>query len=261
MKVISVINNKGGVGKTTTTLHLASMFAKEGKNTLLIDLDPQTNLSQGFIPKERYKENRYTIENFLRKESGLWVYQRDKITNLRIIQGSKTFNAEKFEVEDLIKSLEILDRVSKKKIDYVFIDCPPAVFYEDKKGLQIPELALYSSDYVLIPIKADYYSYEGIVTLLNTIQFIQKKYNKKIEIAGIFINQAKIQQVNFNTFKELYEGNNTISNFFLKTIVRENTAIDRASNNNLTIFEYAPNSIGADDFRSLYKEVKEKISK
>lgn len=261
MKVISIINNKGGVGKTTTTLHLASMFAQEGKNTMLIDLDPQTNLSQGFIPKDKYKENKYTIENFLNRESGLWAYQRSEIPNLRIIQGSKTFNAENFKVEDLKNSLELLNNVSNKKIDYVFIDCPPAVYYEDKKGLQIPELAMYSSDYVLIPIKADYYSYEGIVTLLNTIQYIQKKYNKKIEIAGIFINQAKTQQVNFNTFKELYEGNKNISDFFLKTIIRENTAIDRASNNNLTIFEYAPNSIGAEDFRNLYEEVKTKLEK
>ena len=259
MKVFSVINNKGGVGKTTTTLHLASMFANEGSNTILVDLAPQTNLSQGFMPKPKYKENHYKIEDFLKKKKGLWLYQREDNPNLKIIQGSKSFNSEEFNINDLVTSLELLNNVSKRKIDYVFIDCPPAVYYPNKKKVQIPEMALYSSDYVLIPIKADYYSYESIVTLVNTIRQIEMKWKKKIKIAGIFINQAKVKQVNYSIFKDLYENNPVISKLFLKSVIRENTAIDRACNMNLTIFEYSPNSIGADDFRELYKEVKTRI--
>ena len=112
MKVISVINNKGGVGKTTTTLHLASKFAEEGANILIVDLDPQTNLSQGFIPKDIYLEKRYTIENFLSREKGFYAYHRDKQPLLKIIQGSKTFNPKYYQVDDLVKSLTLLNNLS-----------------------------------------------------------------------------------------------------------------------------------------------------
>jgi len=259
MKIITVINNKGGVGKTTTTLHLAALFAQKGHNVLIVDLDPQTNISQGFIPKDRYLSNDYKVVDFIEKKKGFWAYQRSEIKNLRIIQGSKDFNPEKFKVDDLLTSLQQLNDLSKKKIDYVFIDCPPAIYYEDKKETQIPEMALYSSDYILIPIKADYYSYEGIVTLLGSIQNIENKHNKKINIAGIFINQAKTNQVNFQTFVDAYKNHPVISKHFLKSFIRENTAIDRAANQNLTIFEYEPNSIGAEDFKSLYNEIKNRV--
>lgn len=260
MKIVSIINNKGGVGKTTTTLHLASLFSRDGFNTLLVDLDPQTNLSQGFIPKEIYLKNKYGIEEFMKKEPNFFAYQRENVPNLKIIQGSKTFNPEEFSIDDLKTSLQSLNDVSSKKIDYVFIDCPPHVYYENKKSLQMAELAVFTSEYVLIPIKADIYSYEGIVTLLNSISAIEKKNNTNIKIAGIFINQAKTNQINYNAFNELYKTIPAISQYFLNTCIRENAAIDRSSNANLTIFEYAPNSMGAEDFIKLYKEVKNNLT-
>lgn len=260
MKVISVINNKGGVGKTTTTLHLASKFAEEGANILIVDLDPQTNLSQGFIPKDIYLEKRYTIENFLSREKGFYAYHRDKQPLLKIIQGSKTFNPKYYQVDDLVKSLTLLNNLSEDKFDYVFIDCPPAIYFEEENKLQIPELAIYTADFVLVPIKADYYSFEGLVSLLNSIQSIGKKHHKEINIAGIFINQAKTNQVNFNMFADIYKNHDILKKYFLNTFVRENSAIDRACNENLTIFEYDPKSIGAEDFTKLFNEVKQKIN-
>ena len=160
MKVISVITEKGGVGKTTTVIHLGAALSEMGNRVLLIDFDSQRNLSDGYKIPEDYS---YTIKNFLDGDGDFRVTQKKE--NLFILCGDRNIEKEKYKRYIIKERLELLN--SMMNFDFVLIDCPPRPLNGD---LILGELALSSSDYVISPIWAEEYSIKGINKLFPSIQ-------------------------------------------------------------------------------------------
>lgn len=254
MEVISVINNKGGVGKTTTTLHLATRFAKSNKKVLMIDFDPQINLTEGFVPQSWLDKNNYNIMNLMDMEDGFKVYQRSSVRNLMIMQGNEQLNFEKYNINAFSKTLKILQEVLN--LDYVFLDCPPTVLIEKSKMLQIPEVAIYSANHILIPINADYYSSTGVLKIIDSISFVEQKYHLPKRKISVFLNRTREKEINFQIYSQLLYNDENIGKLMLKSRIKQSAELERASNENKTIYEYAPNGHTRIEFEKLYKEFK-----
>jgi len=192
-KVISIITEKGGVGKTTTTIHLGAALAEKKKKVLLIDFDAQRNLSIGYKISKDYS---YTIKNLLEKTGEFRMVQKGE--NLFILAGDRNIEKSKRDRNILREMLNILGE--KLAFDYIIIDCPPRPLTGD---LGLGEMALASSDYVLSPIEAEEYSIEGIKELLPSLVNIKKKYNPKLEFLGFFFNKVLTNTRNFREYREL----------------------------------------------------------
>ena len=191
-KVIAITNQKGGVGKTTTSVNLAAALAKMKYKVLLIDMDPQANATQGIGINRDYIE--LSTYHVLTGEVGLEkVIQHSYIENLDVAPGEIDLAGIDLELAHVKQGREVrlkkaLDKV-KDYYDYVFIDCPPAL------GL-LNTNALTSCDTVLIPVQCEYYALEGLTQLLNTIKLTQNHFNKKLSIEGLLLTMLD-QRTNF----------------------------------------------------------------
>lgn len=187
-KIISMVNQKGGVGKTTTSINLSSCMAQLGKKVLLIDLDPQGNCTTGLgISKNNIKSSVYEL--MTGKVDVLDSIMKTKYKRLELIPASinlagidselieKSYSEEGFKKsEQLKKHFDKLDG----KYDYIIIDCPPSV------GV-LTSNALMASSSVMIPVQCEFYALEGILQLLNTITLAQKNLNPELEIEGVLL--------------------------------------------------------------------------
>ncbi len=179
-KIISVVNQKGGVGKTTTSVNLSTALSTIDKKILVIDLDPQGNSSSGFgIAQEQRKVTIYQNLIGLKPLSDSII--NTQFPNLAVIPANSNLAAAELEIYSLRRReyllLDLLKDV-KANYDYIIIDCPPSLNL-------LTVNALVSSDEVLIPMLCDYYSLEGLSNLLKTIEIVGKKLNPKIKISGI----------------------------------------------------------------------------
>jgi len=248
-KVISISNHKGGVGKTTSAINIGAGLCKLGKKILLIDLDPQANLSQslGLIDQER------TIYGALRKEYNLQPIEilkgLDLIPSTLDLSGAEIELSGEAGREYILR--ELLEHL-RGSYDYIIIDSPPSL------GL-LTINALTASDIVLLPLQAQYLAVQGLVKLLEVIDKIQRRLNKELKVGGVFITQYDNRKVlNRDVVatiekifpKELY-----------KTKIRDNVALAEAPAQKLDIFRYNPKSYGAEDYLSLCKEILSKQSK
>jgi len=177
-KVISIVNQKGGVGKTTTAVNLSTALSAMNKKILLIDLDPQGNSSSGFGIKQ--EDRIVTIYQVLIGKNEInEAIIKTNIANLQLITSNTNLSGAELELT-LLKDREYIlsNLVSTLQYDYIIIDCPPSL------GL-LTLNALVASDEVLIPMQCDFYSLEGLSHLLKTIELIEKNLNPKIKINGI----------------------------------------------------------------------------
>ena len=209
-KIIAVANQKGGVGKTTTTVNLSAILAKKGKKVILIDADPQGNATSGLgVEKDNVKSlydvlvNEEPIENILEETS---------IKNLKVCPSNINLAGAEVELVSLMsreyRLKEQLDTV-KDKYDFILIDCPPSL------GL-ITLNAFTAADSVLIPVQCEYYALEGLGQLINTINLVKKHLNKSLVIEGAILTMYDIRtNLSNQVVKEVKSNKNNILCFRL----------------------------------------------
>ena len=180
-KIVAVVNQKGGVGKTTTTLNLATAFSTIGKKILVIDFDPQGNATTGLgISNKKNIVGSY--ETLIGKNLFENGYQETCIPNLYLMPASLHLSGAEIELVNIKGRERLLSKVMKdvEKFDFVFIDCPPSL------GL-LTLNALVAADEVLIPLQCEFYALEGLSQILFTISQVQKKFNPGLSLQGIVL--------------------------------------------------------------------------
>lgn len=248
-KIIAITNQKGGVGKTTTSINLAAGLAKVGKKILLMDIDPQGNSTTG-IGANKDDITNSTYDVLIGEASLKDIIIPDIIKNVDLAPASLALAGvdihlmEQSDDKHIILK-EKLDEV-KSNYDFIIIDCPPFL------GL-INRNALASSDSVIIPIQAEYYALEGLTQLLNTINFVKKMYNKNLSIEGILLTMFDARTK--LAFEVLAEVKRYFEEKLYKTYIPRNIKITEAPSHGLSIFDYDGSGAGAKAYEELVKEV------
>ncbi|GAA5252006.1 ParA family protein [Candidatus Rickettsia kedanie] len=251
MKVIAIVNQKGGVAKTTTTVNLATAFAAVNKKILVIDLDPQGNSSTGFgISQQQRKNTIYQVlTNLIELKDA--IISTD-IPNLAIITSNTNLSAAELDLTKLKDREYILMKLLEEiKIlyDYIIIDCPPSLSL-------LTVNALVASDEVLIPMQCDFYSLEGLSHLLKTIEIVEKKLNPKIKIAGILFTMYDKR----NRLTEQVEDDvrKCLGELVFKTVIPRNIKLSEAPSYGKPAIIYDYKCSGAVAYIELTKEILER---
>jgi len=242
-KVISISNHKGGVGKTTSTINIGAGLNKLGKTVLLIDLDPQANLSQslGLIDQER------NIYGAIRGEYKLEPIE--VLKGLHIIPSTLDLSGAEIELSGEAGREYILRELIeplRRSYDYILIDSPPSL------GL-LTINAFTASDQVFIPLQAQYLALQGLSKLMEVVDKIKKRLNKGLTVGGVFITQYDNRKVLNRDVVATIQAH--FKNEVFKTKVRDNVALAEAPSGGVDIFRYQPKSYGAEDYLALCKEI------
>jgi len=246
-KVISVANQKGGVGKTTTTVNLATLLAKKGKKVLLIDTDPQGNATSGLGVT---KELELSVYDILVGETGFnETIQETAIKNLKVCPSNISLAGAEVELVSMMSREQRLktklDDV-KDQYDYILIDCPPSL------GL-ITLNAFTASDSVLIPVQCEYFALEGLGQLLNTVNLVKKHLNKNLEIEGALLTmydaRTNLSNQVVKEVKKYFEDK------VYKTVIPRNVRLSEAPSYGMPISIYDPKSKGAKAYEKFTREL------
>ena len=250
-KIISIANQKGGVGKTTTAINLSAGLAAEGKHVLLIDADPQANASSGLGVDIRNLN--HTIYECL--VSGLDpnpAIRPTEVKNLDIIPSHIDLVGAEIEMLQLENRELVLKRTLsriKKKYDYIIIDCSPSL------GL-ITVNCLTASDSVIIPVQAEFFALEGIAKLLNTIKIIKSQLNPNLKIEGFLVTMYSAQ---LRLSQQVYqEVKRHFGELVFDTVIARNVRLSEAPSHGLSVIDYDPTSKGARNYRQLAREIMRK---
>ena len=247
-KVISVSNQKGGVGKTTTSLSLAASLGVLEKKVLLIDADPQGNATSGIgINSGDFNKSSYDV--LLNQCEINDSIIKTKSPNLDIIPANIDLVAVEIELVDTNKREHMLTKMIdkiKKDYDFIIIDCPPSL------GL-ITMNALTASNSVIIPIQCEYYALEGLGKLLNTIKGIQKVHNDKLEIEGILLTMFDSRLRLSNQVKD--DVKKHFGDMVFSTIIPRNVSLGEAPSYGESIIVYNSTSKGSKSYIKFAQEV------
>ena len=236
-KIIAVLNHKGGVGKTTTTINLAAALQQKKKRVLAIDMDGQANLTESFG---------LSIE----EEQTVYGAMKGKYP-LPLVETAGGVTAAEAELinepgRELILNGLIGKLLENRKFDYILIDCPPSL------GL-LTLNALTAADYLIIPVQAQFLAMRGMAKIMNVIATVQERLNPKLAIGGIVITQFDKRKTLNKSVAELVK--DSFCEKVFKTVIRDNVSLAEAPIKGKNIFEYSRNSNGAKDYMALAQEV------
>ncbi len=247
-RIIAIANQKGGVGKTTTSINLAACLAEKGKKVLIIDMDPQGNTTSGFgIDKDEVENTVYelltgncTLEECIHK---------DVLENLDVISSNINLSGAEIELIGEDEKEFILKRQIEKvqsKYDFILIDCPPSL-----NMLTIN--ALTTAHTVLVPIQCEYYALEGLTQLMHTINLVKSRLNEELELEGVVFTMYDART---NLSLQVVENvKDTLKQSVYKTIIPRNVRLAEAPSHGLPINKYDSRSTGAEAYRMLAEEV------
>lgn len=245
-KIIAILNHKGGVGKTTTTINLAAALQQKKKRVLAIDMDGQANLTESFglsIEEEK------TVYGAMKGEYLLPLVKAEN--GISIVPACLDLSAAESELinepgrELILKGL-IARLLDTQQFDYILIDCPPSL------GL-LTLNALTAADYLIIPVQAQFLAMRGMAKITNVIEIVRERLNPNLNIGGIVITQFDKRKTLNKNVSEII--NDSFCDKVFKTVIRDNVALAEAPIKGKNIFEYNKNSNGAKDYMSLAQEV------
>jgi len=240
-RVVAIINQKGGVGKTTTSTNLTHALAKLGKKVTVIDLDPQGHLAVSFGV---INPNRPGVDEVMLGDADIFSKLIPVRENLHLIVAGPRLQ----EIEQLseggAKRGDLLRKALHENLDdqdFVFIDCPPS------SGVLVAN-ALFAADEILIPMTSDFLALQGLSHMMGTIKRFEKALNKKYKLSLIMSRYASTRRISKEVLKKMKEH---FPNHVLNTVIREAALLAECPSFGKTVLEYRPSSRSAKDFRSL----------
>lgn len=253
--VVSITNQKGGVGKTTTAISISSCLARQGKKVLAIDSDPQGNLTRILLPDGQEVDPKKSILNAIIDRKDL-VPIKSKIDNLYIITSHIFLSSADMQLAGAMDRRDSrlkkqLDKI-KYDFDYVFIDCPPSLSL-------VSINAFTASDYLLIPVSPELFGLDALKQILATFTQVKEEYNEKLEVLGLFLTATDRFSATASAIKILDKS--PYNSFFIKAANREgeltplviprNNSISKAYFLKQDIFEFEPSSLAAQAYQKL----------
>jgi len=242
-RILCVANQKGGVGKTTTAINLASGLAMAGRRTLLVDLDPQCNATTGLglVPTSSHPlVSRQPLRDAL---------QATKIPTLELLPGSRSFqDVEILEHGEASQAATLSQHLASglSSYDFVLIDCPPSLG-------QLTQTALASATEVLMPIQCEYFAMEGLAQMIEVIRQVMDRQSNRLQFGGIVLTMYD------HTLELTQEVDEEVRDFFgeivFKTVIPRDVAVSEAPSHGRSVMEYAPRARGARAYMELCMEV------
>nr|WP_285869045.1 AAA family ATPase [Mesobacillus maritimus] len=247
-KIIAIANQKGGVGKTTTSVNLGACLAYIGKRVLMVDIDPQGNATSG-VGIEKADVNQCIYDVLVDDVAANDVILPTSVENLFVIPATIQLAGAEIELVPTISREVRLKRALeevKQDFDYILIDCPPSL------GL-LTLNSLTASDAVLIPVQCEYYALEGLSQLLNTVRLVQKHLNHDLKIEGVLLTMLDARtNLGIQVIEEVKK---YFQDKVYKTIIPRNIRLSEAPSHGEPIIIYDPKSRGAEVYLDLAKEV------